>query len=72
MLFVALSATTYISSEALDLITSGQVSEMAPPINPLKLMGKTASGSPSNAGKGKGKGKAKGAGQGKKGKTPTS
>ena len=45
---------------------------MAPPINPFKLMSKTATESPSDARKSKGKGKAKGAGQGKKGRKPIS
>uniref|UniRef100_A0A2N9HBU1 Uncharacterized protein n=1 Tax=Fagus sylvatica TaxID=28930 RepID=A0A2N9HBU1_FAGSY len=53
-----------------DLIPSGQVCEMAPPINPFKLMGKTADASSSKKGKGKGKGKTKGAGAGKKLKKP--
>jgi hypothetical protein len=43
---------------------------MAPPINPFKLMGKTANASPSEKRKGKGKGKSKGAEAGKKLKKP--
>ncbi len=58
VLFVAQSTTTSTTSEAPDLIPSRQVLEMAPPINPFKLMGKTASGSPSEMRKSKGKGKA--------------
>ena len=72
VLFVAQPATTSTTSEAPDLIPSRQVSEMAPPINPFKFMGKTASGSPSETGKSKGKGKAKGTGARKKGKKPIS
>lgn len=53
-----------------NLIPSGQVCEMAPPINPFKLMGKTADASLSEKVKGKGKGKSKGAGAGKKLKKP--
>lgn len=53
-----------------DLIPSGQVCEMAPPINPFKLMGKTADASSSKKGKGKGRDKTKGAGAGKKLKKP--
>jgi hypothetical protein len=53
-----------------DLIPSGQVCEMAPPINPFKLIGKTADASSSEKAKGKGKGRTKGAGVGKKLKKP--
>ena len=53
-----------------DLIPSGQMCEMAPPINPFKLMGKMADASLSEKVKGKGKGKSKGAGAGKKLKKP--
>jgi hypothetical protein len=42
-----------------DHIPTGQVYAMAPPINPFKLMGKTADVGPSKKGKGKGKGKSK-------------
>ncbi len=42
-----------------DHIPSGQVYAMAPPINPFKLMGKTADASSSTKAKGKGKGKSK-------------
>jgi hypothetical protein len=66
VLFVAPPVATAPDSESFDLIPSGQVSEMAPPINPFKLMGKTAKRSPYGAGKGK----AKGIGAGKKGKKP--
>jgi hypothetical protein len=66
VLFVAPLATTDPDSDIPDLIPF--VQEMAPPINPFNLMGKTARGSPSEAGKGKGKGK----GAGKKGKKPIS
>ncbi len=55
-LFVAQPATTTILPEHLDLIPIGEVSEMAPPINPYELMGK----------KSKGKGKAKQGAQAKK------
>ena len=64
--FVATPADTNVLSENPELIPTDQVSEMAPPINPFKLMGKAAGGSPSEATKGKGKGKNKGAGAGKK------
>jgi hypothetical protein len=64
--FVAIPADTISPSEHPDLIPTGQVSEMASPINPFKLMGKTTVGTPSEATKGKGKGKNKGARAGKK------
>ena len=64
--FVATPADTIIPSEHPDLIPTGQVSEMALPINLFKLMGKKTGGSPSEAAKGKGKGKTKSAGAGKK------
>ena len=57
--FVATPTTTINPSDHPDLIPTGHVSEMAPPINLFKVMGKTAGGSPSEAGKGKGKGKPK-------------
>ncbi len=74
--FVAAPADTTSLSEHPDLIPIGQVSEMAPPINPFKLMGKATGGSSSEATKGKGKSKNKGAGAEKKPKkivteTPT-
>ena len=69
--FVATPATTINLSDHPDLIPTGQVLEMAPPINPLKLIGKTAGANPFGAGKGKGKGKLKGMGVGKKGRKPT-
>ena len=53
-----------------DLIPSGQVCEMVPPINPFKLMGKTADASSSGKTKGRGKGKNKGTGAEKKLKKP--
>ncbi len=43
-LFVAQSATTPILPEHPDLIPTGKVSEMAPPINPYELMGKKSKG----------------------------
>ena len=74
--FVAVPADTISLSEHPDLIPASQVSEMAPPINSFKLMGKATGGSSSKANKGKGKSKNKGAGAGKKPKkivteTPT-
>jgi hypothetical protein len=66
--FVATPANTTVPSEHPGLIPTGQVSEMAPPINPFKLMGKTIGRSPSEAAKGKGESKNKGAGAGKKSK----
>jgi hypothetical protein len=42
-----------------DHIPLGQVYAMAPPINPFKLMGKTADASSSSKARGKGKGKGK-------------
>ena len=68
ILFIAPPTTTNLDSDAPDRIPSDQVFEMVPPINPFKLIGKTAGGSPSGAEKGKGKGK----GAGKKGKKPIS
>jgi hypothetical protein len=53
-----------------DLIPSGQVYAMAPPINPFKLMGKTTDASSSGKAKGRGRGKNKGAGAEKKLKKP--
>ena len=64
--FVAIPADTTVASENPELIPTGQVSEMAPPINPFKLMGKATSGSSSKVVKSKGKGRGKGAGAGKK------
>ena len=54
-----------------DHIPSGQVYAMAPPINPFKLMGKTADASSSSKAKGKGKGKSKDAELNKKPKKLT-
>jgi hypothetical protein len=70
VLFMAPPATTNTITDVPDLIPTGQVSEIAPSINPFKLMGKAAS--PSKARKNKGKGKAKGARAEKKGKKLTS
>ncbi len=70
VLFIATPATTELPSIAPNLIPTGQVYEMAPLINPFKLMGKKSSGSPYDARKGKGKGTTKGARQGKKNKKP--
>uniref|UniRef100_A0A2N9HYB2 Uncharacterized protein n=1 Tax=Fagus sylvatica TaxID=28930 RepID=A0A2N9HYB2_FAGSY len=55
VLFVAPPVATAPDSESFDLIPFGQVSEMAPPINPFKLMGKTAKRSPYGAGEGQSK-----------------
>ena len=65
---VAVLADTTALSVDPELIPTGQVSEMAPPINPFELMGKATGGSSSGAAKGKGKGRGKGAGAGKKSK----
>ena len=61
---VAVLADTTALSVDPELIPTGQVSEMAPPINPFELMGKATGGSSSGAAKGKGKGRGKGAGAG--------
>ena len=58
---VAVPANTTTLNEDPELIPTGQVSEMAPPINPFELMGKATGGSSSGATKGKGKGRGKGA-----------
>ena len=60
---LAIPADTTALSEDLEFILTGQVSEMAPPINPFKLMGKATGGSSSGAAKGKGKGWGKGTGK---------
>jgi hypothetical protein len=60
---VAVPTDTTALSEDPELIPTGQVSEMAPPINPFELMGKATGGSSSGAAKGKGKGRGKGAGK---------
>ncbi len=60
---VAVPADTLVLSENPELIPTGQVFEMAPPINPFELMGKATGGSSSEAAKGKGKGRGKGAGK---------
>jgi hypothetical protein len=70
VLFIATPATSSLLSDHPDLIPTSQVSKMAPPINPFKLMGKTAGGSPSETKKSKGKGRAKDTGAGKKLKKP--
>ena len=70
ILFVATPATSSLPSDHPDLIPTSQVSKISPPINPFKLMGKTAGGSPSETRRSKGKGRAKGAGVGKKLKKP--
>jgi hypothetical protein len=54
-----------------DHIPSGQVYAMAPPINPFKLMGKTADASSSTKAKGRGKGKGKEVGVKRKLKKPS-
>ena len=60
---VAVPADTTALSEDPELIPTGQVSEMAPPINLFELMGKATGRSSSRATKGKGKGLGKGAGK---------
>jgi hypothetical protein len=60
---VAIPANTTTLREDPELIPTGQVSEMAPPINPFELMGKATNGSSSGTSKGKGKGRGKGAGK---------
>uniref|UniRef100_A0A2N9HW37 Uncharacterized protein n=1 Tax=Fagus sylvatica TaxID=28930 RepID=A0A2N9HW37_FAGSY len=53
ILCVAVPADTTVLSEDPELIPTGQVFEMAPPINPFELMGKATGGSSSEAAKGK-------------------
>uniref|UniRef100_A0A2N9GWY4 Uncharacterized protein n=1 Tax=Fagus sylvatica TaxID=28930 RepID=A0A2N9GWY4_FAGSY len=60
---LAIPADTTTLSEDPEFIPIGQVSEMAPPINPFELMGKATGGSSSGATKGRGKGRGKGAGK---------
>jgi hypothetical protein len=60
---LAVPTDTTTLSEDLEFIPIGQVSEMAPPINPFELMGKATCGSSSGATKGKGKGRGKGTGK---------
>jgi hypothetical protein len=60
---LAVPADTTALTEDPEFIPTGQVSEMAPPINPFELMGKATGGSSSGAAKGKGKGRGKGAGK---------
>ncbi len=67
---LAVPADTPNSEEDPEFIPVGQVSEMAPPINPFEIMGRAAGGSSSGAAKGKGKDRGKGAG--KKGTKATS
>ena len=50
-------------SEDPEFIPFGQVSEMAPPINPFEIMGKATGASSSGATKTRGKGRGKGAGK---------
>ena len=50
-------------SEDPEFIPFGQVSEMAPPINPFEIMGKATGASLSGATKTRGKGRGKGAGK---------
>ena len=69
---LAVPANTTALNEDPEFIPIGQVSEMAPPINPFELMGKATGGSSSEATKGKAKGRGKGAGAGKKSKKTTS
>uniref|UniRef100_A0A2N9IJS9 Dirigent protein n=1 Tax=Fagus sylvatica TaxID=28930 RepID=A0A2N9IJS9_FAGSY len=60
---LAVPADTPNSEEDPEFIPVGQVSEMAPPINPFEIMGRATGGSSSGAAKGKGKGRGKGAGK---------
>uniref|UniRef100_A0A2N9FZZ0 Uncharacterized protein n=1 Tax=Fagus sylvatica TaxID=28930 RepID=A0A2N9FZZ0_FAGSY len=60
---LAVPADTSNLREDPEFILVGQVSEMAPPINPFELMGKATGGSSSGTAKGKGKGRGKGAGK---------
>uniref|UniRef100_A0A2N9HKZ0 Uncharacterized protein n=1 Tax=Fagus sylvatica TaxID=28930 RepID=A0A2N9HKZ0_FAGSY len=53
---LAVPADTPNSEEDPEFIPVGQVSEMAPPINPFEIMGRATGGSSSGAAKGKGKG----------------
>jgi hypothetical protein len=66
VLYVAQLAEVELPQDHPNLIPSGQVCEMAPPINPFKLMGRTIDASPSETRKRKGKGKTKGVGAEKK------
>ena len=60
---LAVPVDTTTLSEDPEFIPIGQVSEMAPPINPFELMGKATGGSSSGATKGRGKGRGKGTGK---------
>uniref|UniRef100_A0A2N9H5D9 Uncharacterized protein n=1 Tax=Fagus sylvatica TaxID=28930 RepID=A0A2N9H5D9_FAGSY len=60
---LAVPADTPNSEEDPEFIPVGQVSEMAPPINPFEIMGRATGGSSSGTAKGKGKGRGKGAGK---------
>ncbi len=60
---LAVPADTTTLSEDPEFIPIGQVSEMAPPINPFELMGKATRGSSSGATKGKGRGRGRGSGK---------
>jgi hypothetical protein len=54
-LFVACLASTCPQVDHPDLIPTGEVFKMAPPINPYKLMGKKSKGASISKGKGKAK-----------------
>uniref|UniRef100_A0A2N9FJH0 Uncharacterized protein n=1 Tax=Fagus sylvatica TaxID=28930 RepID=A0A2N9FJH0_FAGSY len=71
VIYVAQLAEVEQPQDHPDLIPLGQVCEMAPQINPFKLMGKTADASSFEKAKGKWKGRTKGTGAGKKLKKPT-
>jgi hypothetical protein len=58
--YTAQPATVKQPQDLPDHIPTGQVYAMAPPINPFKLMGRTADASSSKKARGKGKGKSKG------------
>ncbi len=55
ILFVAQPASISPSTEHPDLIPTGEVSEMAPPIDAYELMGKKSKEASSSKGKGKAK-----------------
>ena len=60
---LAVPADTASISEDPEFIPFGQVSEMAPPINPFEVMGKAAGASSSGTTKTRGKGRGKGTGK---------
>ncbi len=60
---LAVPADTTTISEDPEFIPVGQVSEMAPPINPFELMARGIGGSSSGAAKTRGKGRGKGSGK---------